>query len=679
MTTPDPAPLPRRFALLLLVVFLAILVRTAWLSDDALISLRSVMNVTHGFGLTFNVAERVQTFTHPLWVLLLTPTYLILGNIYYAPLVLSLVVSLAAIWLAMTRAASRERSFVVVTALICSRAFIDFATSGLENPLSYLLLAVFVGVLVAGPAGDEARRRWVAKLTTLTSLLYLTRPDEILIVLPPLAVACWQARRAGLWRPVAIGALPAAAWTAFSIVYYGFPFPNTAYAKLSHGIDQAELWQQGVLYAVDSLNRDPLTLIFIGFAVLLGAARRAGGPLARAWAVGIVLYLAYVMRIGGDFMAGRFFAVPLFAAVLLVGRLLPDDAVAVSEPPPGERGEIAPRTIWIAVAALMAVVGVSSPLPPLASDSRLVERQAERSEIIDERAFYFKTHSLVFAKRETFPQPEWVITKPAGDRVWDVVDTCGLMGRAGLDLGPGVYLLDECALADPLMARLPAAYNQFWRPGHYRRIVPPGYRKSMEDAVNLLEEPRLREYYEALSLIIRSRSLFSLDRVRAIITMNTGGYDGLIDYDAYRYGAPIRSLDELTGVKEPGTPWDAPGVVQLLSWPLVVRVEDLPGRRYLDVSLDSNDIYRIHFLKRYKNVAYIDVGPIPQHRRGPGLATYTVDIPQLAVRKGFDTVLVTTLLGNDKAYAVGHLLLEKYPPTSKELLRRVMVRDGLIR
>ena len=58
--------------LLLCLIFLAILLRTAWLSDDARITLRTVLNVTHGYGLTFNVAERVQTYTHPLWMLMLT-------------------------------------------------------------------------------------------------------------------------------------------------------------------------------------------------------------------------------------------------------------------------------------------------------------------------------------------------------------------------------------------------------------------------------------------------------------------------------------------------------------------------------------------------------------------------------------------------------------------------------
>jgi hypothetical protein len=52
-----------------------------------------------------------------------------------------------------------------------------------------------------------------------------------------------------------------------------------------------------------------------------------------------------------------------------------------------------------------------------------------------------------------------------------VVNICGLMGQSGLELGPYVHLLDECALADPLLARLPAVFNDTWRVGHYRRMI----------------------------------------------------------------------------------------------------------------------------------------------------------------------------------------------------------------
>jgi hypothetical protein len=45
----------------LLAAFAALVVRNAWLSDDAYITFRTVDNFIHGYGLTWNVAERVQS------------------------------------------------------------------------------------------------------------------------------------------------------------------------------------------------------------------------------------------------------------------------------------------------------------------------------------------------------------------------------------------------------------------------------------------------------------------------------------------------------------------------------------------------------------------------------------------------------------------------------------------
>jgi hypothetical protein len=164
-------------------------------------------------------------------------------------------------------------------------------------------------------------------------------------------------------------------------------------------------------------------------------------------------------------------------------------------------------------------------------------------------------------------------------------------------------------------------------------------------------------------------------RLEAIAQMNLGAFDSLIDFDRYRYGGTIRSLADLTQVKADQTSWEAPGVVSLVQGPLVIRVEDRPGRRYLDVSLDSNDEYRILFLKRYKKVAHLDVGPVPRHRRGPGLASFTVTVPARATREGFDTITVAVKTGDDRAYAVGHFLLDGYAQTDPELQQRVAARD----
>ncbi len=655
MTTPTTRPtllLPRPIAALLLLVFLAVLLRTAWISDDGLISLRTVLNVTHGNGLTFNVGERVQTFTHPLWLALLTAGYLAIGNVYYATFALSMVVSAWVFWLAVSRAASSWQAWVAAAALLSSRAFTDYSTSGLENPLANLLVAAFAAVFLRE---DLKPRRWLTALWGLASLLYLTRPDAVLLVVPLLLVASYRVRRGPVVaRAIAVGLLPAAAWTAFAVVYYGFPFPNTAYAKLGMDINQAQLWKQGVIYFIDSLDRDPLTLVAIGFSILLALAARTAA--SRALAAGIALYLVYVASIGGDFMSGRFFAVPFFAAVLILTRMVS-----------------ATRETWIATAVACVVLGAVSARMPLQSDSRYDDRGVKHGGIVDERAFYLKKQSLVFASMVSFENPDWNVRRPPGET--RVLNTCGLMGEGGLDFGPHQYLLDECALADPLLARLPAVFKEEWRPGHFRRVVPEGYRESVAAGVNQIKDPQLREFYDRLSLITRSRRLWTRDRLWAVWKMNTGGYDKLVNRDYYRFSGFIRTLEELSDVKAPETPWDAPGNT-VLKQPLAVRVEDKAGRRYADVSLDSNDQYVLIFIKRNAAVGRVLVGPIPEHRRKPGLTSYTVDVPAQAERGGFDTILVAPV-GGDDAYSIGHLLLEGTPATDAELLKRVAIRDGV--
>lgn len=656
--TPDPVRpgrmLPRHVAALVVLVFLAVLVRTAWISDDGLISLRTVMNVTHGHGLTFNIGERVQTFTHPLWLALLTAGYLVIGNVYYATFALSIAVSLWVFWLAVSRAASPWQAWVAAAALISSRAFTDYSTSGLENPLVNLLLAACAGVYLR-EGGTPGRR--LTALWGLASLVYLARPDTVLIVAPLLLVETFRVRRVPVAaRAVALGLLPAVAWTAFAIVYYGFPFPNTAYAKLGMDINQSQLWKQGVVYAIDVIDRDPVTPVIIAFALVMAvAAGRAG---ARALAAGIALYLVYIASIGGDFMSGRFFAVPFFAAVLVLTRFVEAD-----------------RRTWIATVSACVVLGAVSARMPLMSDSRYEDRGVKHGGVVDERAFYLKKNSLVFANMVKFQDPDWNVRKPPGGT--PVLNTCGLMGEGGLDFGPYYYMLDECALADPLLARLPAVFKEEWRPGHFRRAVPKGYRESVASGSNEIEDPQLHEFYGHLSRITRSRRLWSRERLRAIWQMNTGEFAKLVNRDFYRYAGFMKPLAELSEVKAPETPWDAPGNV-VITQPLAVRVEDKPGRRYADVSVDSNDKYVLIFVKGNAAVGRVEVGPIPPHRRKPGLTSYTVDIPSRAERGGFDTVLVAPAAGDDN-YAIGHLLVDGNPATDAELLKRVGIRDGLIR
>ncbi len=646
--------LPRAVAVLFLLIFVAVVIRTAWISDDALITLRTVLNVTHGYGLVYNITERVQTFTHPLWVLPLTIGYLITRHLYYATFLVSIATSSVVFWLAVRHAASRAQAVFIAVALVCSRAFVDFSTSGLENPLSHLLLGLFVLVLI-GDATNPRRR--LTRLWLLASLLYLTRPDDVVIVLPVLLFATWQtgALRASV-RPVIIGLSPAIAWTVFAIVYYGVPFPNTAYAKIATGIPKREIFSQGLVYIFDSFDRDPMTGITVAFGVLLGLAAR--GP-ARLLAAGLILHLLYVVSIGGDFMAGRFISVALFGAVLIAGWM-------------STRG----AGVWVTSALAIGIVAVTTGGMPLMSDSRFDNAEIRPNGIVDERALYMRTRSLLHATRSNMTSPVWPrYAGPPPDM--NVLETCGLLGAGGVDWGPRTHMLDECALADPLLSRLPAVFNTKWRIGHFRRMLPEGYHDSLAALNDQLTDPALRTLYEDIRLVTRSTALLSTRRMAAIWRLNTGVSARDIDRHFYRHAGSVMPIEQLAAVIPDGTPFDGAGV-HVLDKPLAITLEDKPGRRFLDVTLDSNDRYHLFFLKRGRSVGELDIGPIPPHRRQPGLATRAEDVPVEAREAGFDTIVVTPVAG-DEQVGIGHLLIDGFAPTQAELDRRVAARMAAVR
>src|SRR5436190_12749562 len=81
------------WALPLVIIYILILYRTAWLSDDSYITLRSVDNFVNGLGPVWNPAERVQVFTHPLWYLLLSAVYFFTHEAFFTTLGISLLIS----------------------------------------------------------------------------------------------------------------------------------------------------------------------------------------------------------------------------------------------------------------------------------------------------------------------------------------------------------------------------------------------------------------------------------------------------------------------------------------------------------------------------------------------------------------------------------------------------------
>lgn len=111
----------------------ATVLRYGWITDDALITGRHAVNLAHCWGLGFNIDERVQAFTHPLWFLLVSSGGALTGTWPVLPILLGAACSTASAAVILRSARSLARVIAASDLLLLSNAFIEYGTSGLET------------------------------------------------------------------------------------------------------------------------------------------------------------------------------------------------------------------------------------------------------------------------------------------------------------------------------------------------------------------------------------------------------------------------------------------------------------------------------------------------------------------------------------------------------------------
>ena len=529
--------------LVFFAAFVMILIGNAWVNDDAYITFRTIDNFINGYGLRWNVAERVQTYTNPLWMLVLSGFYFFTREIYFTNLVVSICLSVLTVYLVTFKIAkSRFSALLVLVIFSSSKAFLHYSASGLENPLTNVLIVLFFLVYLNVYTEEESHKKpTIFLLALIAGLATLNRMDNILILIPTLVWVWWGNRS---WKTVGLmigGFIPFIIWELFSLVYYGFLFPNTAYAKLGGGIPHYKLVLQGIVYLVESVFRDPITLftVAIAFIVPFWTKQRQLWPLV----LGILLTVIYVINVGGDFMSGRFLCTPLLGAVIVVSQL----------PWLGYQttwGKLKSRlSILILMLSMLSVITYLSPINwiekpyefvraqvlqrfsdhflyvPMPLEDRAKHLGSKRKVVIfnvsNEKGIYYPMTGLWLA-RKGIDVPAihfWAAEGQLARQNQDKIAIKGAVGFFGFYAGPNVHVIDIFGLCDPLLARLPP--SRVWRVGHLERTLPQGYLESIKQHKNLLADKKLSSLYELLRLITRG-DLFDANRWRAIWLLNFG-------------------------------------------------------------------------------------------------------------------------------------------------------------
>ena len=513
--------------------------------------------------------------------------------------------------------------------MTASKAFTDYSTSGLENPLSHLLLLAFFHRFWRDEDPDpRIAERDIALTCALGGMLVLNRMDLGLVLVPALAYWLWPPRFS-LRRVLAIGLgfSPLVAWELISLVYYGFLVPNTAFAKLGTAVSGDFELRQGLRYFKNSLQWDPITLVCTASVCLATLIRFRAAPRRACAALGALAYLAYVFEIGGGYMSGRFFTSPLVIAAALLA----------------DREELSKPTSWFAASAVVALA-FAAPNPTVLSGADYHEHRLHTDELIDdERGYRHYFAGLISTRSSPFlVNDPWFKEGNAARREAEsqgrtivIVDPNG--GYMGYAAGPRVHFINPYAITDPLLARLPGRIG-FIAPGHFWRNTPKGY-PAAAISTGEIKDPNLQAYWEELSLII-SGPIFSPERWAAIWRMHTGANQHLID--AYLH--QDLSYEEVSGDRVRAHP--------LRNLGATVRSPVLLHEELLDLQLERDDLYRLQIYRKGVLLYERQLGRLDSNRSR--LVRHRINLPADLVAAGYDEFRLMPIDGNG-SYRMGRL------------------------
>ena len=310
-----------------------------FLTDDAFIAFRYASNLLHGWGLVWNPPPfvPVEGYTSFLWVVLLALVWGVTGvappeSANWISLLFGYgtLVQVFRIFerMSLPEAFRRHRITLLGVALlgtVTNRTFLTWLSSGLETSLFNFCVTSWV--YYALDAGRDRGRTWVAKVSAVSVLLALTRPDGLLFcAATALLVGARLQGDRSRGGSLILAMLPLSLVPMHLIwrrLTYGVWLPNTYYAKV------VGAWpESGLRYLLSFVIENGLWVWGLLAVLAVAGERRRLSSLALAPLVvcgALAAHAAYyTFVVGGDHFEYRIYShlVPLFfvSAVWLSAR-----------------------------------------------------------------------------------------------------------------------------------------------------------------------------------------------------------------------------------------------------------------------------------------------------------------------------------------------------------------------
>lgn len=285
------------------------------LIDDSYIFLVYARNLAEGHGPVFNIGERVEGFSSPLWTFVLGGMGALTSNLERVAYGLGLLCG-AAVLVLLIRHAARQGGMALIDlavlglGLAAAPAIVFWSASGMDA----MLFTLLVTAVLLSTLDDRRGERLSARSAVLLILATLARPEGVLLA--AFAAAFWVYERRSV-RMLIGYALFVAAMLLARYGYYGEWVPNTYHAKVTFTLSRR--LHDGWAYLAPAMIANA-GLLIVTCAVAVAAWRRSSADrrvilYLAAW---VVAWAGYVTYVGGDNFAMFRFLLPAFPAIFLL-------------------------------------------------------------------------------------------------------------------------------------------------------------------------------------------------------------------------------------------------------------------------------------------------------------------------------------------------------------------------
>lgn len=260
------------------------------LLDDAMISMRYARNLANGLGLVWNAGEHVEGITNPGWTFIMSAVHLIENNRAYTSLYLQV---LSALFLAVTIWIVAKLSWYLSQGSLAVTLIAASATA-FYYPLNYFslygmetgILAFMITLAVAVYIFQTAHRRFPFACYLILGLATIVRID---MAIPLMVVGIYgffsatnkTLRLRHVYWCVGTLMLFVGAQTVARLIYYGYPFPNTYYLKMT-GFDTWQRMARGAWVTIPTLWHLFWPILLVGLAAGIKSYRNHRGHILKS-------------------------------------------------------------------------------------------------------------------------------------------------------------------------------------------------------------------------------------------------------------------------------------------------------------------------------------------------------------------------------------------------------------